>query len=224
MYLEKTTINSFLKALSGSGKSDLAANVSPDLLEELSKYLGFLHRWNKKMNLTRIFSSPEFLRDEFLTSPAFYSSAISSPNVKRVLDIGSGNGIPAIFCALMYSEKNFTLCEIDYKKTVFLQELKRFLGISNITVINNDYKNAQTADGMGYDVIMFKNVSKQSHFLESAGRLLTSDGRIVFQTSMKEVDSLDNKNASFDVVRTYNIPVEKPTCLVELSIVPRETI
>ena len=223
MYLEQKVVKSFLSALSKSERPNLVEKIFPEHLKLLSEYFNFLYRWNKKINLTRVFSSPEVLCDEFLVAPAFYSSTIPIDK-KTVLDIGSGNGIPAVFCSLMHPDKSFVLCEVDYKKAVFLQELKRSMGLPNISVVNSDFKKLQTLDEMGFDVIMFKNVSKQSAFLLKVGQLLAPGGRIVFQTSLGDVDVLRKKNAAFNVVASYNIPVTKKTCLVELSIVPRETM
>lgn len=56
-------------------------------------------------------------------------------NNKRVVDIGSGAGFPALILAMKSVNAEFTLIEADLKKSIFLSKVKEELNLANLEVI-----------------------------------------------------------------------------------------
>ncbi len=59
------------------------------------------------------------------------------PTGVKILDIGSGGGLPGIPLAILLPDTDFVLVESNRKKTTFLRHVRRTLSLSNITVMHN---------------------------------------------------------------------------------------
>ena len=94
--------NEFVKSL----------NVSRETLNGFYEYKSLLSKWNKKINLISKHTLVDIWERHFLDS---YQILKLIGNKKRILDIGSGAGFPAIVCAIC-SNNNFDLVEINQKK------------------------------------------------------------------------------------------------------------
>ncbi|MBF0274848.1 MAG: class I SAM-dependent methyltransferase [Nitrospinae bacterium] len=223
MLLEKKIINDFLSVAQKYSDS-ITINLNEDFFSKLSLYFSLLNRWNNKLNLTRILGSEERILEEFLVTPFLYALKLHDKTGK-VLDIGSGNGIPSIFISLINSHNFITLCEKDIKKSIFLKEVVRELSLEKVKVrcCNHD---DLILDNTQYDYITMKNVSVKEEFINSASLLLTQNGIMFFQTSQEKINELKKVkfNKGLKLVNYYNIPVHKETYLAELTFVPRGTI
>lgn len=101
----------------------------------LEAYVIRLIWWNRSLNLVSRNTSPELVREHVRHSlfpailPEFHQS-------QKILDAGSGGGLPGIPLALCFNEKKFLLNDISSKKTTVLSHLKRELGIRNSEIVN----------------------------------------------------------------------------------------
>lgn len=95
--------------------------VSRETRERLALYTDLLHRWNTRIRLTGAYSSEGIAHAmrQSLCLVSFVPSRISS-----ALDIGSGNGLPAVPLSISLGIP-FTLVESDRRKAAFLQEVAR---------------------------------------------------------------------------------------------------
>ena len=91
-------------------------DINDEKLEKLKKYLNLIKIWQKKFNLVSQNSFEFIWERHFLDS---YQILKLIGNKKRILDIGSGAGFPAIVCAIC-SNNNFDLVEANKKKCRFL--------------------------------------------------------------------------------------------------------
>ncbi len=172
--------------------------LSDEFFFKLEQYGKLLEMWNKRFNLTRIFRSPELFHESFYLIPAGYASLLadtlshqtaeksnSKPTALSVWDIGSGNGIPVIFCALLFSELHFSLCERDLKKSIFLKEVIRQSEIQNVDVYDFDLESVvarvKSQDLLPADVVLFRHVSHDARFLSLVTQLLEEKGEFFFQ-------------------------------------------
>lgn len=96
-----------------------------DMSTSLLDYLFLLKKWNLAYNLTAV-------RDlESMVSKHLLDSLAIIPWLKgdRLIDVGTGPGLPGIPLAIANPQKNFVLLDSNGKKTRFLNEVKRQLNL-----------------------------------------------------------------------------------------------
>lgn len=110
----------------------MGAHLSDKTIQTLVDYLAMLQKWNKAYNLTAIRDVDQMISLHLLDSLA------TLPFIKggRIIDVGTGPGLPGMVLAICYPEKHFTLLDSNGKKTRFLTQVKMELGIDNVTVAN----------------------------------------------------------------------------------------
>ena len=122
-----------------AGKAGLL--VSTELSSHLETYYRLLKTWNQKINLTAFNLSElsDHAFDRLLIEP-LVAARHTSNHLKRLLDIGSGNGSPAIPLKLAIPQLSLLMVESKTRKAVFLKEAIRALELSNVEVITNRYE------------------------------------------------------------------------------------
>jgi 16S rRNA (guanine527-N7)-methyltransferase len=99
----------------------------PEQVEQLDRYRAALWRWNEQLNLTRHTTLDKFVGRDVVDS---LELAKLIPQGRRVLDIGSGGGVPGIVMAIARPDLRVTLVESVQKKARVLQSMVDELGLS----------------------------------------------------------------------------------------------
>ena len=131
----------------------LKININDQKLDKLKIYFNLINIWQKKFNLISNISFKNIWERHFLDS---YQILKLIGDKKRVLDIGSGGGFPAIVCAIC-SNNFFTLVESNKKKCVFLNEVKKIIKIKNIEIYNSRIEDLKI--NKNYDYISARAVT-----------------------------------------------------------------
>jgi 16S rRNA (guanine527-N7)-methyltransferase len=100
--------------------------------QDLEKYIELLKKWQKAVNLISFNTLPDIWKRHILDSAQLYP-LISMKNI-TLADMGSGAGFPALVLAILNKNNNgpikkMFLIESDMKKTLFLKEVVRELGL-----------------------------------------------------------------------------------------------
>jgi len=103
-----------------------------------------LKEWNKKINLTRLVDGDNFWTAQVCDSLLPLHEELKAPELShKYIDIGSGCGFPGIAIAIAMPNSYITLLDSSRKKTTFLKEVSKEIGLdSRITVIT---ERAETA-------------------------------------------------------------------------------
>lgn len=96
-------------------------------------YIDLLRKWGKRINLSSVLSDREIIIKHLIDS---LTVAEFIPPASRVLDIGTGAGLPGIPLYIYDASLSVTLVESVGKKVAFLKEVKRSLGLSGIDIHN----------------------------------------------------------------------------------------
>ena len=102
--------------------------MGPKLTAKLEIYYRLLATWNRKINLTALNLTdlgPEAV-DRLLIEPLAAAKHVL-PGTRRIIDLGSGGGSPAIPMALAVPGAHLLMVESKTRKSVFLQEAVRAL-------------------------------------------------------------------------------------------------
>jgi len=101
--------------------------LSPALSEKFAAYQRLLMKWNSRLNLTAIRSEEGILRRHFVE--CIFCARHLPAGISSLLDFGSGAGFPGLPIALCRPEISVTLAESQTKKSAFLREAVRVLGL-----------------------------------------------------------------------------------------------
>jgi len=161
--------------------------IRPELGAQLEVYYRLLSTWNKKINLTGLDLSeygPESL-DRLLIEPLLAAAHVK-PAVRSLLDVGSGGGSPAIPLALALTDVSLLMVEAKTRKSVFLREALRALGLGRGEVVTSRFEELLTKPSLheAHDLLTIRAVRIESRVLMSLQALVRPAGEIfLFRTS-----------------------------------------
>lgn len=101
--------------------------------EQFINYDAIFRRWNSQMDLTNITDPVEVVDRHYLDSlaPLHFGPW---PQAGKVLDVGSGAGLPGIPLAILCPDTHFVLIDAQKKRIAFLDEVISRLGLSATTI------------------------------------------------------------------------------------------
>ena len=153
-----------------SGAQTLAVALNDQQLDLLTQYVELLAKWNKAYNLTAI-------RDPFqMVTRHILDSLSIAPYVKskKILDVGSGPGLPGIPLAIIYPDKEISTLDSNGKKTRFMTQAKLELGLKNLTVVNSRVELYQP-DSL-FDEVTSRAFSSLVDMVQGTKHLLSKSG------------------------------------------------
>lgn len=159
-----------------SAIGDGAAALGLDLgagCQLLARYLGLLQRWNRAYNLTAVRDPAEMVPRHILDSLA----VVPFVHGRRVLDVGSGAGLPGIPLAVALPELDFHLLDASLKRTRFMEQARIELGLANVTVIRSRVEDL--AGPWGFDSVISRAFASLEDFVSLCGPLCQPQGRLL---------------------------------------------
>ena len=120
-----------------AGLQALRLDVSPEQRRQLLAYLGLIAKWNKVYNLTAVREPADMLTHHVLDSlaalgPLQRHLLEQSLHPARLLDVGSGAGLPGIVFAICCPALQVTCVDTVSKKVAFIQQAAGELGLKNL--------------------------------------------------------------------------------------------
>ncbi|MCZ6710440.1 MAG: 16S rRNA (guanine(527)-N(7))-methyltransferase RsmG [Gammaproteobacteria bacterium] len=156
------------------GASGLGVELSLDQAERLLGYQRLLQRWNEKFNLVSRGDVARFLERHLLDSLSI-GKWLSGD---RVLDLGSGAGLPGIPLAMVNVERQFLLVDRSERKARFLEHVVMTFELNNAEVRCMDV--GDLSSEAGFTTIVCRAVAGFADIWRIAGPLLGEGGRLVF--------------------------------------------
>jgi 16S rRNA (guanine527-N7)-methyltransferase len=149
---------------------------------KIQQYAQLLLQWNRSINLTGA-RTPE--QAEALIADAGVLLKASWTGITRVIDIGSGGGLPAIPLAVAMPQVEFTLLEANDRKCAFLEHVAATLNLTNVVVA------AGRAEELGhrptlreqFDRAISRAAARPEVLLELALPFVRTGGDLVAQVS-----------------------------------------
>ena len=121
-----------------SGAAKLGLHLTHEQLQQFEAYYRALIDWNTRVNLTAITEYEEVQVKHFLDSLTV--AAAIGPEIARkslrVIDVGTGAGMPGIPLKIVFRNIKLTLLEATGKKTKFLENMVAQLGLKDVAVVS----------------------------------------------------------------------------------------
>jgi 16S rRNA (guanine527-N7)-methyltransferase len=167
----------------------------------LEQYLLLLEKWNRVYNLTAIRD-----RERMITHHVLDSLAIL-PHVRgpRVLDVGSGAGLPGIPLAVASPALQVTLLDSNHKKAAFMRQAIGELGLANASVVAERVESWRTE--ARFDTIVSRAFADLGEFVTPCARLLAPGGILAAMKGVHPHEEIERLPAGFRVERVIRLEV-----------------
>ncbi|MGJ8635305.1 MAG: 16S rRNA (guanine(527)-N(7))-methyltransferase RsmG [Phycisphaerales bacterium] len=215
-------------------------------IKQLGKYLAALMDVNTRTNLSAIRDEEQAWERHIFDALTLVAvlgelpeveeqapsdrSAATSPGSpgeerrKKIIDVGSGGGLPGIPLAIVMPGVDFVLLDATKKKTDFIANCVEWLGLTNVEVING------RAEGLGqdkgrkvlqgyegghresYDGAMARAVGKVAMIAELTVPLVKVGGLVVLTKGEKAGEEVAEAKKALHMLHTHHVgTVETPT-------------
>lgn len=167
--------------------------------ECLIDYVELLTHWNAVYNLTAVRGPDDMVVRHLLDSLAI------APFVRgdTLADLGTGAGLPGIPLAILEPTREHVLIDSNGKKTRFLREAVRTLGLKNVRVEQARVENAQGS----YACITSRAFSDLAQMLTFGGHLLAPGGMWLAMKGQIDPDEILHLPSPFHVEATHSLDI-----------------
>ena len=167
----------------------------------LLDYLGLLARWNKAYNLTAVRDEAQMVTRHLL------DSLVIAPYIRgqRLIDVGTGAGLPGVPLAILYPEREFHLLDSNGKKTRFLFQVKTALRLDNM-VVHHARAESFAADPP-FDMVLSRAFASLWDMVEGCRHLLAPDGRFLAMKGAHPTGELEAVSTEYDIKAVYPLTV-----------------
>jgi 16S rRNA (guanine527-N7)-methyltransferase len=167
--------------------------VSEGEAAQLAEYLALLQQWNKVYNLTGIRDENELIQRYLVESLAF------RPYIRgeRIVDVGSGAGVPGVPLAITMPGVEMTLVESRGKRARFLRHVQGSLKLPNISV--EQARAEELTVDQRFDTVLARAVAAPPELLKLTRHLLVDNGVILVLTSASFESEVESVGPEVDV-------------------------
>ena len=178
-------------------------------------YLALLAKWNRVYNLTAVRDEAQMVSHHLLDSLA----VLPHLSCGRLLDVGSGGGLPGVVIAIMRQDLQVVSVEAVDKKCSFQTQAKIELGLKNFTVKHARIENVQ--DEYGFDGVISRAFSEINLFANCTQHLLATKGYLYAMKGVYPLDEIANLPEGFAVDRVIKLEVPELDAARHLVIIQR---
>ena len=168
-------IGTLRPALEGACDS-LGLALDPAALDRLLAYLALLQRWNATYNLTAVRDPGEMLTQHLADCLAVVGPLrrqLGAGTSRRVLDVGSGGGLPGVALAVLEPGWSVTCVDAVGKKAAFIRQVAVELRLRNLAA---EHARVESLKAGGFDLITSRAFASLADFVSLTRKLLAADG------------------------------------------------
>ena len=160
-------------------------------------------KFNKAHNIVGRFSEEEIVSSDILDCETMLEH-INSP--QKVLDIGSGAGLPGLIIAINQPKTQITMSEKNKKKAYFIRKMIHTLQLTNATILDKATTPSLITENK-FDVITARALATAPTIIKMSHHLLNKGGKFVLMKGAlekinEEVAQLDNNKYSYTIHKT----------------------
>ena len=170
---------------------------------QLERFARLLGRWNAVYNLTAIAAADlisHHLLDSLAITPAI--DAIIGEKSARVLDVGSGGGLPGVPLAIARPTLDVTSIDRIGKKVAFVRQAALDLALPNVHGVHARIEDAQLAP---FDLIVSRAFAALADFVRLSRHLLAPRGHWLALKGKRPDGELAALRAEFPAVHVVDV-------------------
>ncbi|WP_438951076.1 16S rRNA (guanine(527)-N(7))-methyltransferase RsmG [Porticoccus sp.] len=183
------------------GLQSLGLPLDAGQVAALFAYLELLQQWNRAYNLTAI-RDPEMMLTHHLLDSLSIASWIKGT---RIIDVGTGPGLPGIPLAICYPERQFSLLDSNGKKIRFLFQVKTTLGLGNVQEIQS--RTEAYRPEQPFDAVISRAFTSLAGMTEKCAHLLSAHGRFYAMKGQYPEQELRELPKHYNVVGAHQLVV-----------------
>jgi 16S rRNA (guanine527-N7)-methyltransferase len=177
-------------------------------LARIGGYLARLLAMNEQVNLTSITDPAEAWTRHAFDALTLLPHLAELPVGARVLDVGSGGGVPGIPLAIARPDLRFTLLEATEKKAAFLRAVSEALGLANVEVVAERAEQAAKGSlAASFDAVTARAVARLDTLLGWTAPFARTGGVLLLIKGARAPDEL----AEADMTPTGRVVVLRVT-------------
>ena len=181
---------------------ELDVSFSTNQIDSIKEYLSIVYEYNKSFNLIGSKDKESILIRHILDSISllgYWNKIFIGRNKdNKILDVGTGAGLPGIPLSIFLSNKLFYLLDDSLKKINFLKMVVSELKIRNVMIIRGRAEKLARENKYreDFDIVLARAVTKFNILSELAIPFCRISGKMIFYKSKKvAVELRDNKDA-----------------------------
>ena len=173
-------------------------NPDPHFFDQIEKYKNIIQEYDQKISLSNLVSNEKIYGEYFYESIIPYAN-VDFKNDTKLLDIGSGSGIPGIVLKLLYPFISLTIIEATVKKANFMKLLVSELNLDNVTILNKRAEDIKSFEREQFDIVTSRAVASLFAILELSTAYAKIGGLIIqpksknFNQELLEAKEIINK-------------------------------
>jgi 16S rRNA (guanine527-N7)-methyltransferase len=188
----------------GEGLRALGLQLPAGAEDALQRYVDLLAKWNRTYNLTAI-REPERMVTHHVLDALAVLPHLPARDALRMLDVGSGGGVPGVPLAIARPQWHVTLLDSNSKKTTFLTQATIELGLRNVEVATARVEAFGPAER--YDIVISRAFSELTDFANGAARHLAPRGVLAAMKGVHPDEELRELPPHLEVIDAPSIDV-----------------
>lgn len=173
----------------------------------LERYLGLLAKWNAAYNLTAVRDSAGMRIQHLADCLAVVEPLkrrLDPERPARVLDVGSGGGLPGVVLALAEPNWNVTCVDAVGKKAGFVRQVAAELGLTNL---HAEHARVETMQTLPFDLITSRAFASLPDFVRLTRPLLATHGLWMAMKGKRPDDELAALPGDVEVIEIEPLTV-----------------
>ena len=200
------------------GVQALRLTLAAMQIEALLNYLALIQKWNQVYNLSAVRDPQAMLVRHLLDSLAVLSPLRKqAPLANRLLDVGSGAGLPGVVLAIAFPKLEVTCLDAVAKKSAFVQQVAGALNLPNLHALHGRVEMLRPATGKAWDLICSRAFASLADFVVGSQNALAPGGVWMAMKGKLPQDEMQALPADVEVFHVEQIQVpqlDARRCLV----------